>query len=332
MSSKAPEDAAWCLGRHGKLERESENASHLNQMNHVYSPVRYTFWWVWPSIRAANDKGQLSQVDLPKLPRADEPEGLFQKCAELWKSQKVKDKDNDSAQLLRSICWRIQWRVFLYSVLHGWTFLFFMTIDPLMLRVLLNAVQDMSTRHTETVSIVTQFLLVGALSLSMLIRVTCMEICFFASVRVQNNVRSVLVHSIFRKSLWIPDHALDTGKISNLMATDADKIGKWTALLFQLSQWSWTFFSLPILVYFLYGLVGSAAFIGMTMIILGATTSRSLGLCLQHYTRIVQDCRDHRARLMSEMVRGIRTVKLQVWEPIWHERITEAAFGVPLIF
>jgi len=151
-----------------------------------------------------------------------------------------------------------------------------------------------------------------------------MEICFFASVRVQNNVRSVLVHSIFRKSLWIPDHALDIGKISNLMATDADKIGKWTALLFQLSQWSWTFFSLPILVYFLYGLVGSAAFIGMTMIILGATTSRSLGLCLQHYTRIVQDCRDHRARLMSEMVRGIRTVKLQVWEPIWHERITEA--------
>ena len=27
---------------------------------------------------------------------------------------------------------------------------------------------------------------------------------------------------------------------------------------------------------------------------------------------------------MSEMVRGIRTVKLQVWEPVWHARISAA--------
>ncbi|CAE7644984.1 abcC3 [Symbiodinium microadriaticum] len=203
---------------------------------------RYTFWWVFPSIRAANRRARLAQEDLPKLPRVDDPEFLFSK-------------------------------VFLYSVLHGWTFLFFMTIDPLML----NAVQDSGSTE---VSFPVQLCLVGALSLSMLVRVTCMEICFFASVRVQNNVRSVLVHAIFRKSLCVPDHELDVGRISNLMATDADKIGKWSSLLFSLSQWSWTFASLPFLVYFLYQLV-------------------------------VQECRDHRASLMSEMVRGIRTVKLQ---------------------
>ena len=32
---------------------------------------RYTFWWVFPSIRAANRKARLSQEDLPKLPRVD---------------------------------------------------------------------------------------------------------------------------------------------------------------------------------------------------------------------------------------------------------------------
>ena len=233
-------------------------------------------------------------------------------------------KAKDSAQLLWSIAWRIQRPLFLYSILHGWTFLFFMTIDPLMLRVLLNGVEYDAGKHAQSPSVSEQFLVVGALSLSMLIRVTCMEICFFASVRVQNNVRSVLVHSIFRKALWIPDHVLDVGKIANLMATDADKIGKWSGLLFQLSQWSWTICSLPVLIYFLYGLVGSAAFIGMTMIILGAATSRSLSLVLQRYTLKVQSFRDHRAQLMSEMLRGIRTVKLQVWEPIWHQRISEA--------
>ena len=197
-----------------------------------------------------------------------------------------------------------------------------MTVDPLMLRVLLDAVQNANSK--QSISFVTQLCIVCALSISMLTRVTCMEICYFASCRVQNNVRSVLVHAIFRKSLWIPDHLLDIGRISNLMATDADKIGKWSGLLFSLSQWSWTIISLPMLVYFLHGLVGSSAFIGMAMIIVGAATSRWLGLCLQVHTRVVQECRDARATLMSEMVRGIRTVKLQVWEPIWLQRISEA--------
>ncbi|CAE7932971.1 ABCC2 [Symbiodinium necroappetens] len=196
-----------------------------------------------------------------------------------------------------------------------------MTIDPLMLRVLLNAVQDSGSTE---VSFPVQLCLVGALSLSMLVRVTCMEICFFASGRVQNNVRSVLVHAIFRKSLCVPDHELDVGRISNLMATDADKIGKWSSLLFSLSQWSWTFASLPFLVYFLYQLVGSAAFIGTAMVVLGAGISRGLGRCLQSWTKVVQECRDHRASLMSEMVRGIRTVKLQVWEPVWQSRLSAA--------
>lgn len=276
---------------------------------------RYTFWWVFPSIRAANRRARLAQEDLPKLPSVDDPEFLFCKVASLWRAAKGK-----SARILCSVCWRIQWRVFLYSVLHGWTFLFFMTIDPLMLRVLLNAVQDGS----KEVSFPVQLCLVGALSLSMLVRVTCMEICFFASVRVQNNVRSVLVHAIFRKSLCVPDHELDVGRISNLMATDADKIGKWSSLLFSLSQWSWTFASLPFLVYFLYQLVGSAAFIGTAMVVLGAAISRGLGRCLQSWTKVVQECRDHRASLMSEMVRGIRTVKLQVWEPVWQSRLSAA--------
>ena len=37
--------------------------------------------------------------------------------------------------------------VFLYSVLHGWTFLFFMTIDPLMLRVLHLASKERTRAH-----------------------------------------------------------------------------------------------------------------------------------------------------------------------------------------
>eukprot|EP00930_Biecheleria_cincta_P035016 TRINITY_DN24126_c0_g1_i1.p1 TRINITY_DN24126_c0_g1~~TRINITY_DN24126_c0_g1_i1.p1 ORF type:complete len:1366 (+),score=195.29 TRINITY_DN24126_c0_g1_i1:71-4168(+) len=278
---------------------------------------RYTFWWVFPSIKAANEKDKLVHEDMPSLPSADDPQQLFKRCSELWRSQRGK-----SARIMRCVCWKVQWRLFLYSFLHGWTFLFLMTIDPLMLRVLLQAAQHSSTEPA--VSLPKQLLLAAVLSLSMLVRVTCMEVCYFASTRVQNNVRSVLVHAIFRKALAIPDHELDVGRVTNLMATDADKVGKWSWLLFSLAQWTWTLLSLPVILYFLYELVGQAAFIGVGAIIVGAVTNHYVGQCLGRYTKRIQDCRDDRSGLMNEMVRGIRTVKLQVWEPVWHQRISEA--------
>eukprot|EP00931_Biecheleriopsis_adriatica_P049874 TRINITY_DN28859_c0_g1_i1.p1 TRINITY_DN28859_c0_g1~~TRINITY_DN28859_c0_g1_i1.p1 ORF type:complete len:1375 (+),score=210.90 TRINITY_DN28859_c0_g1_i1:32-4156(+) len=277
--------------------------------------ARYTFWWVFPSIDAANKKDRLLHEDMPGLPHTDDPARLFDRCAELWRHQKGK-----SARIMQCVCWRIQWRLFLYSLLHGLFFLFLMTIDPIMLRVLLDSAQG----GNGAIGIQKQLGLVMALSLSMLVRVTCMEICYFASCRVQNNVRSVLVHAIFRKALTLPDHLVDAGRITNLMATDADKVGKWSGLLFSLSQWSWALLSLPAIVYFLYKLVGPAAFVGCSALIIGAVTNRTLGMCLKARNKQVQECRDERSKLMNEMVRGIRTVKLQVWEQVWHERISAA--------
>ena len=43
-----------------------------------------------------------------------------------------------------------------------------------------------------------QVLLVLVLALLMLVRVSCMEVCFFASTRVMNNMRSVLVQAAAR--------------------------------------------------------------------------------------------------------------------------------------
>lgn len=43
------------------------------------------------------------------------------------------------------------------------------------------------------------------------------------------------------------------------MSTDADKFGKMSWLIFTLAQWSWAMASLPVVVYFIYSIMGVAA-------------------------------------------------------------------------
>lgn len=209
------------------------------------------------------------------------------------------------------------------SFYHGWLFLFLMTIDPLMLQVLLQSAEGHSVGSNATgASLTSQLLLIIVLSISMLTRVSAMEMCYFHSARVANNVRSVVVHAIFRKALVIPDHELDTGKITNLMATDADKLGYTAWLLFSISQWTWAIVSLPVVVYFLYKLVGVAAFLATAVILIGSAANRWLSMRVAARTKSLQKCRDQRSKLMIELIRGIRTVKLQALEPLWCERIS----------
>ena len=129
----APEDAATFLSRRAppKLPLLSLTYGFCSAAYSGFllnSLFRYTFWWVFPSIRAANRRARLAQEDLPKLPRVDpwhrivspenvhvclilfakdDPEFLFSKVASLWRSAGGK-----SARILCSVCWRIQWRAF----------------------------------------------------------------------------------------------------------------------------------------------------------------------------------------------------------------------------
>ena len=76
------------------------------------------------------------------------------------------------------------------------------------------------------------------LAVSMLVRVSCMELCYFASVRASNNARTQLVVSVFRAAIVGCEGAgkASRGKLTNLMATDADRIGSAGALTWTIAQ------------------------------------------------------------------------------------------------
>jgi len=69
---------------------------------------------------------------------------------------------------------------------------------------------------------------------------------------------------------------------------------------------------------------GPAAFVCLIALITSSGISRRIGKFVNARSKRIQEARDKRSKLMTEMLTGIKTVKLQVWEPIWHARITKA--------
>ena len=177
----------------------------------------YTFWWSYPTLKLAAKNKKLEKVDLPKLPASDNVDELYRRFVILWSKKK-------DANLLMLLVWSSQRKLFLYSFVHGVFFLACMFADPLILNPLLQS----GSTDVEAGVPWKQLGLVALLSVSMLIRVTCMELCYFGSTRVMNNARSILVRAIFCESMHMDpnDVAWSSGKLTNLMATDADKLGK----------------------------------------------------------------------------------------------------------
>ena len=141
-----------------------------------------------------------------------------------------------------------------------------------------------------------------------------MEVCFFGSVRVMNNARSAVVPAVFSKALrGEASRRLDSGALTNLMATDADKLGRWTWTIFFLSQWTFAVASLPAVVYCMYDLLGLAALAGAATVVLTNHASMILARRTKPVVAKLQEARDARATLVAEAVASARLAKLRGW-------------------
>jgi ABC-type multidrug transport system fused ATPase/permease subunit len=261
--------------------------------------------------------------------------------------------------LITNVLFHTQRGVFLESFLLGWLFLSLMFFDPIILQALLattsspaplpsneslalppaattlptaNPLTDLPALTTpgtaasagEAHGLWYKFALVGILSLSMLVRVTCMELCYFTSVRACNNARSTLVMAIFHSSLTAASSPQDTGRLTNLMATDADKFGKSEWLVWFASTFTFALISLPAVLFQLYTLLGTAAFVGFATLLLTYCSSTLMGTLIRSVVKRLQERRDERGQLVAGLLEGIRLIKLQGSQEIYRRQLSEA--------
>ncbi|XP_035826503.1 multidrug resistance-associated protein 1 [Aplysia californica] len=136
-------------------------------------------------------------------------------------------------------------------------------------------------------------------------------------------VRSAAIATVFRKALTMCSEARKdstVGEIVNLMSVDAANL----EMMMNYSFWLWlSVIYMVVGAYFLYTVVGVAMFAGLgyifVMFILNAVVMEKM----RQYQDQIMIVKDERVKLMSEVLNGMKVIKLYGWEPMFKEKILE---------
>ncbi|XP_074602377.1 multidrug resistance-associated protein 1-like [Brevipalpus obovatus] len=136
-------------------------------------------------------------------------------------------------------------------------------------------------------------------------------------------MRSAIIAIIYKKSLKLSSSGrknFTTGEIINLIAVDAERIVGYVLMYNML--WSAPI-QIGIALYLLYQQLGTASLAGIGIMILLIPLNGFIGQRLKTLTGILMKERDKRMRLMSEILQGIKVLKLYAWEVTFANQITE---------
>ncbi|CAO3592407.1 unnamed protein product [Absidia cylindrospora] len=112
-----------------------------------------------------------------------------------------------------------------------------------------------------------------------------------------------------------------TGKITNLMSLDADRVSDLPAYIMM-------FYNAPvelaIAITYLHHLLGMAAYVGLGVMILFFPLTWFLIKRIGDNYEGLSHAKDRRNELVNELLQGIRMIKYFAWEPNWKARVADA--------
>ncbi|KAH9499737.1 Multidrug resistance-associated protein 1 [Bulinus truncatus] len=140
--------------------------------------------------------------------------------------------------------------------------------------------------------------------------------------RLGMRVKASLISAIYKKSLTITNINDETtaGEIVNLMSVDSQKIEDVCNYLYFVVS---TPFQLGLSIYMLYDQLGVAVFAGLGVMVLAIPFNGVIGYFLRTYQMQQMKLKDKRMKLMSEVLSGIKVLKLYAWEGSFEQKVEE---------
>ncbi|KZS17365.1 ABC transporter [Daphnia magna] len=136
-------------------------------------------------------------------------------------------------------------------------------------------------------------------------------------------IRTSIVSSIYRKAIKISSSSRKestVGEIVNLMSVDAQRLMDLTTYLNML--WSAPL-QIALAIYFLYQILGPSVFAGLGVMILLIPVNGVLANATKKLQIQQMKYKDKRVKMMSEILSGIKVLKLYAWEPSFQAQVEE---------
>ncbi|KAI6652071.1 hypothetical protein LOD99_4616 [Oopsacas minuta] len=138
--------------------------------------------------------------------------------------------------------------------------------------------------------------------------------------KVNISIRSALMNAVYQKVIRLHLAELSsfsTGQILDFMSTDASRLSSvWNVHLL---------WSMPVMIiiclYLLYLQVGLSFLAGLAFCIAVIAINQVLTVLIARAFKKYMECKDERIKMMSEILAGIRVIKLYAWERVFKNKI-----------
>jgi len=272
---------------------------------------RLFFCWLNPLLKKGYE-GEIVERDLNYLREKDKSSRITNICLNAWREQGQMKRASFLKVLRKSFCGR-----FFFAGLLKLTFDISVFATPLIISELI--------RFTDSDQSQTWGLYLVALMFSIQFVGTLILHQYFTIVfRLGMYARAATIAMIYCKIFRLSctsRASTNSGEIQNLVTTDAQSLRQQMTYLW-LAVSSWV--QIALATYLIYRYIGISMVIGLSSLFFFLMPIMIyIRGKIQKSQKALQECRDLKLKIISEVLQGIRAVKYYAWEPSFYRKIEE---------
>ncbi|XP_048752627.2 ATP-binding cassette sub-family C member 3-like isoform X3 [Ostrea edulis] len=221
--------------------------------------------------------------------------------------------------LLRTLIKMFGWEFLMFHLLAMFRVVCKMT-SPQLLRLLLDVIADPQSENNQ---LWWGYILAVSLFLVSAIETMCYSHYLYTSMNLGRRVSATLMSALYKKVLTISHHSKQfssDGEILNLMSVDTSTI---RSAMMYLGIWFESLLEIILSIYFLYEILGYATFAGCGVLIVLMIVNVVISSRLFRVMQTQMMLKDNRIHLLSEVINGIKVLKLYAWEMIFKDKIID---------
>ncbi|XP_047611778.1 ATP-binding cassette sub-family C member 4-like [Phacochoerus africanus] len=272
---------------------------------------RLLFWWLTPLLRVGY-KRRLEEDDMYSVLPEDRSARLGEELRGYWDQEVSRaEKDAREPSLTKAII-KCYWKPYLV-----WGILMFLEegtriVQPVLLGKIISYLEYYDP--SDSAAFREALAYAAGLSVCVLTWAFLHHLYFYHIQRVGMRLRVAMCHMIYRKALRLSNSATretSTGQIVNLLSNDVNRFDQVTMFL----HFLWVGpLQTVVVTALLWMEVGISCLAGMAVLILLLLLQSCIGKSFSSLRSETAAYTDDRIRSVSEVITGIRTVKMYTWE------------------
>ena len=275
---------------------------------------RLTFQWLARILRIGNEQNRLEQEDLDCIPLPDDLQTsqVVATFDHYWAEELKQNptKPSLTKALVKSFGMEY-FQAALLKLVHDLN----VFVGPQVLHAIIVFLRDPEAPlwHGLRLTI--------AITVSQILMSFCLRHYFFKCYKTGLRIRTAVVLTVYKKALLLSAAERQTktlGEITNLMSIDAQRLQD--LMNYMNSIWS-SPLQICLSLFFLWGEMGASSLGGVAVIIIMVPVTKMIAQKMGGLQSILMQAKDRRIELNSEVLSGMKIIKLRAWEESFMDRI-----------